>query len=309
MITTVTLNPMLDKTVFVDGLVPGGIVRAKAIDCVVGGKGVNVARQLQRLGIRATVTGFFGGETGMQLERMMDAEGLHHEVVRVAGMTREGVTYQDDAGVMTSIFEPPHAVTPAEVDLLVATVGRLAGASTWLVCCGSSPSLSADGAYAAMLGAARARGVRTALDSYGAPLSAALGAVPDLLKINRHEYELTARCAVRDEKDTLAALATLRATGIGTVVLTDGDRAVFAAHGSAVWKLLPPSIRSVNPTGSGDSMLAGMLYGFEQGWDLPALLTFGVAAGAANAGVREVSACSHEMIDVLTSRVGCQQIM
>ncbi|MCC6398234.1 MAG: 1-phosphofructokinase, partial [Bacteroidetes bacterium] len=46
MITTVTLNPMLDKTVEVDRLIPGGIARAKRVGMIVGGKGVNVSRQL-----------------------------------------------------------------------------------------------------------------------------------------------------------------------------------------------------------------------------------------------------------------------
>jgi fructose-1-phosphate kinase PfkB-like protein len=83
---------------------------------------------------------------------------------------------------------------------------------------------------------------------------------------------------------------------------------VYAADGSAVWKVIPPSIRSVNPTGSGDSMLAGMLFGIEQGWDMAAQLVFGAAAGAANASVREVSSSSRAAIDGLLPRVQCQRI-
>ena len=74
------------------------------------------------------------------------------------------------------------------------------------------------------------------------------------------------------------SMHSLRA-GIRCVVLTDGERAVYAADGSSVWKVIPPSITSVNPTGSGDSMLAGMLFGIEQGWDMPAQLAFGALPG------------------------------
>ena len=50
MITTVTLNPMLDKTVTLDALRRGAISRASEVSMVVGGKGVNVSRQLRLLG-------------------------------------------------------------------------------------------------------------------------------------------------------------------------------------------------------------------------------------------------------------------
>jgi fructose-1-phosphate kinase PfkB-like protein len=73
--------------------------------------------------------------------------------------------------------------------------------------------------------------------------------------------------------------------------------------------VVPPAIVSVNPTGSGDSMLAGMLFGIEQGWEMPVWLSFGVAAGAANAAVREVSASSRAAIDGLLDRITPQRIV
>src|SRR5512142_2286384 len=99
MITTVTLNPMLDKTVYVEAVRPGKIVRASRVECVVGGKGINVSRQLHRLGVDTLATGFVGGEIGTMLDRLLDAEGLSHGFVRVGGMTREGVTYRDPNNV------------------------------------------------------------------------------------------------------------------------------------------------------------------------------------------------------------------
>ncbi len=309
MITTVTLNPMLDKTVSVPGIRHGAIVRASGIDMVVGGKGVNVSRQLARLGASTVATGFLGGEIGTLLERLLDEEGLHHRFVRVDGMTREGVTYLDETGQMTSVFEPPHAVTPGDVERLVTVCADLAQNSAWVVCCGSSPSDAADLVYRDLISNARASGKRTALDSYGAPLRAGIDAVPDLLKINRHEYEQTSGNSAGTEREVLAALDALRNAGIRLVVLTDGERAVYAADTASVWRVAPPVITSVNPTGSGDSMLAGMLFGIEQGWDMPVWLSFGVAAGAANAAVREVSACPRAAIDGLLDRIQPQRIL
>ncbi len=95
MITTVTLNPMLDKTVYVDTIQHGKVHRASRMEMVVGGKGVNVSRQLTRLGMKTTATGFLGGEVGTLIEKLLDAEGIACDFVRVASMTREGVTYRE----------------------------------------------------------------------------------------------------------------------------------------------------------------------------------------------------------------------
>ena len=55
---------MLDKTIHVDRLERGTIQRALKMEMVAGGKGINVSRQLNRLGIKTVATGFLGGEVG-----------------------------------------------------------------------------------------------------------------------------------------------------------------------------------------------------------------------------------------------------
>ena len=126
MITTVTLNPMLDKTVAVDSLRRGAVSRASEVSTIVGGKGVNVSRQLSRLGEETVATGFIGGEIGSILERLLDGEKIPHRFIRIAGMTREGVTYLEPEGTMTSVFEPPHSVTLAEAGRLLEECRALA---------------------------------------------------------------------------------------------------------------------------------------------------------------------------------------
>ena len=57
MITTICLNPALDRTVTVDSLVPGQVNRIRNARTDVGGKGVNVAVVCRRLGLEAKVIG------------------------------------------------------------------------------------------------------------------------------------------------------------------------------------------------------------------------------------------------------------
>jgi 1-phosphofructokinase family hexose kinase len=308
MITTVTLNPMLDKTVRLSGITVGGITRATRVESIVGGKGVNVARQLTRLHCPVRATGLWGGEVGDQLARLLTGEGVLHDFFRIGSMTREGVTYLDAGGIATSVFEPPHDVTDQEVDAFLAHCLDLMGTSDWIACCGSSPCVVCDGVYAEILRHARARKVRTALDTYGASLRLALDTPPDLLKVNREEYQNTIGVALDRESHIVDALVTFVEQGVGLAVLTDGPRPCYAASASGCWKITPPSVTSVNPTGSGDSMLAGILYGLSRGWDAPKCASLGAAAGAANASVWGVSSSSLEDIVARLPRVAVAEI-
>jgi 1-phosphofructokinase family hexose kinase len=299
MITTVTLNPMLDKTIAVDAVRRGAVSRASGVSMVVGGKGVNVSRQLRRLGEETVATGFVGGEIGSMLERLLDGEGIPHRFVRIAGMSREGVTYLEPEGTMTSVFEPSHPVTPAEAGRLLEECRTLAGKSDWIVCSGSSPSPEADDVFRMIVAECRSRGIPVVLDSYGNALARGVESVPDFLKPNREEFEQTFGTRLAGESDMIEAARRLIARGVRYSLITDGPRPFAAACFDGAWIVTPPAVVSVNPTGSGDSMIAGILYGLRQPWQFADCLAFGAAAGAANARVREVAQCSHDDITSL----------
>lgn len=303
MITTVTLNPMLDKTVTVDAVRRGAVSRASAVSMIVGGKGVNVSRQLHRLGEETVATGFIGGEIGSILERLLDGEGIPHRFVHIAGMTREGVTYLEPEGTMTSVFEASHPVTPAEALRLVEECRTLAGKSDWIVCSGSSPSPAADDVFRMIVADCRSRLIPVVLDSYGNALARGVEAGPDFLKPNREEFEQTFGTQLRGESDMVAAARSLVARGVRYSLITDGPRPFAAADADGAWIVTPPEVKSVNPTGSGDSMIAGILYGLRQSWRFSDCLGFGAAAGASNARVREVAQSSRSDIESLLGGV------
>jgi len=290
MILTVTLNPMLDKTVLLDRLRPGTIHRASAMGAVVGGKGVNVSRQLLFLGSRSLATGFAGGETGRALRRMLSEEGIPERFVTIGGQTREGVTYREANGRVSAVFEPPHQVRSSEARELRDRCRSLLTRASWVVCSGSSPCRQTDTLFRLILRDARERGVRTALDSYGPALAQAVASRPTLLKANREEYESTFDTRLRSTREIKSLLGGRIRYGSEICIITDGARAVHASGEGRFYRILPPATRSVNPTGSGDSMLAGILLGLERGWDLARSLVFGVAAGVANASVWAVAA-------------------
>jgi len=303
MITTVTLNPMLDKTVYVDAVRPGKIVRASKVEYIVGGKGINVSRQLHLLGSDTLATGFAGGEIGGMLDRLLNEEGVSHGFVRVAGMTREGVTYRDKNNLQTSVFEPPHHVTVDEADKLISLCRTLIGRSSWLVCSGSSPSPEADNIFREIITIAREVGIPSVLDSYGLAFRMALPAMPVLIKPNKEEYEQTFDKRLQKDDDYRFGLDSLLRLGITYCIITAGSAPFYAATREGMWKVRAPAVKPVNATGSGDSMVAGILHGLTHGWEFERCLRFGAAAGAANASVWQVASSSKEQIEALENSV------
>ena len=169
MITVVTLNPAVDKTYRVSALRPGRIHRVDQVDAFPGGKGINVAKVLKRLGLAVQVTGFIGGGTGDAILQGLDQLGLSHRMVPIPGETRTCLNILDETGrTQTEFLEPGPSVPKEKWEALKGTVGRLAEESRVVVFSGSLPGLD-DDAYRELVFIAQARRSKAVVDTGGAP--------------------------------------------------------------------------------------------------------------------------------------------
>ena len=91
MIYTVTLNPSIDFIVRIDKVEIGEVNRMESDDKFAGGKGINVSRIFDTLGVDNTATGFIGGFTGRFVTDGLDAEGIKTKFVAVDQDTRINV--------------------------------------------------------------------------------------------------------------------------------------------------------------------------------------------------------------------------
>ena len=106
MILTVTANAAVDKTLTVPNLQLGHRHRAQQGIVIPGGKGVNVARALKRLGEPVIATGLAGGRTGSHILDGMTEEGILNDFVRIRGESRTSTVVVDPtSGVQTEIYE------------------------------------------------------------------------------------------------------------------------------------------------------------------------------------------------------------
>ncbi|MFF5857792.1 1-phosphofructokinase family hexose kinase [Streptomyces sp. NPDC012751] len=278
MILTVTLNTALDITYRVRSLRPHTSHRVTEVVERPGGKGVNVARVLAALGHEVTVTGFAGGPTGRVLrERLAETERLTDALVTAAGPTRRTIAVVDGrSGDTTQLNEPGPQIAPAEWGAFLDRYEELVTGAAAVALCGSLPPGVPVGAYANLVRTARAAGVPVLLDTSGEPLRRGVAARPDLIKPNAEELaELTG------SHEPSRATQDARRRGAHAVVASLGAEGLLAVTPEGRWRATPPAPEFGNPTGAGDSAVAGLLSGLRDQLPWPDRLTRAVALSAA----------------------------
>jgi tagatose 6-phosphate kinase len=273
-ILTVTLNTALDLTYRIPALKPHASHRITEVTERPGGKGLNVARVLAALGHEVTVTGFTGGATGRIVQEQLTATpGVVDALVPVTGATRRTIALVDDqTGDTTQLNEPGPTITPAEWSAFQEAYEDLLAPASAVALCGSLPPGVPVGAYAGLIRLAKAAGVPVLLDSSGEPLRRGVAARPDIIKPNLDELsELTG------SHEPLRGAQDARRRGARSVVASLGTEGLLAVTPEGRWRATPPARIHGNPTGAGDSAVAGLLSGLVEQLPWPERLSRAVA--------------------------------
>jgi 1-phosphofructokinase family hexose kinase len=284
-------NLTLDRTVTLDELRPGEVLRYDEAAVTGGGKGVNVARAARALGSSAVVVTLVPGKTGSAAVELLREEGLEVDGVEVPGEVRVCSIVLERSGRVTVLNEPGPALDEEHWRAYERLVdGRLPSGGV-LVCSGSLPPGAPGDAYGLLVALARRRGVRSVVDAAGAQLAAALGAEPDVVTPNLAEAEGVLGRPSPDGVQPVAAEARERAVvaarelvarGPGAVAVTAGSAGVaFAAEGEAAW-VAAPQVTVRNPVGAGDAFAGGLADALARGVPARKAVVAGVAAASAS---------------------------
>src|SRR3979409_862355 len=140
MIVTLTLNPSVDRTVEVDTLARGEVMRAQGGRVDPGGKGINVSRALAAHGLptRAVVT--IGGAEGEHLVNLLRDTGIEIVPVRIRGAIRSNITVLEPDGTTTKFNEPGAELSADELAAVFAAVRSAVDSADWLLARGMTSS-------------------------------------------------------------------------------------------------------------------------------------------------------------------------
>jgi 1-phosphofructokinase len=285
-IVTVTLNPSLDRTLEIESLERGAVLRASDPTLEAGGKGVNVTRALTANGIESVAVLPVGGGEGAELSRLLDAAAVAARYVPVSGRTRSNISIAEADGTVTKLNEPGSSLSTVEIAALTSVVGATVREGDWVIISGSVPPEFSAAQLHALMGSLADRAVNLAIDTSGDALVASLAARPRLIKPNRAELAEVAGRPLDSISEVIAAAKSVRERGVDIVLVSLGaDGAVLVGPGGVV--IGTSSVDQPRSTvGAGDSFLAGFLSRFSvDETDVDGALLEALAWGAAAASL------------------------
>lgn len=265
-IVTVTLNPAIDETVFLERLRPGAVNRATWHHRQPGGKGVNVSSMLGGYGIASIATGFLGRENARLFDELFAKGMVRDEFIRIDGETRTGIKIVDQSTRETTDINfagaPPMM---ADLDQLSEKLLELSSPQTWFVIAGRLPDGVSLEFFGDLLGLLKQGGAKIAVDTSGEALKMAIEYGVDMIKPNHHELEEILSCPLPDFASRANAAFRIQREKVPHVIVSLGADGALCVSPDAVLMVEAPPVSVVSTVGAGDSLLAGYLAGIVTG--------------------------------------------
>lgn len=257
---------------------PGETILGGTFTMAAGGKGANQAVAAARAGGRVTFVARVGDDVfGERALANFETDGLDARfIVRTAGSASGVALINVDEHGENSISVASGANTLLSIEDVDRADDAFAAADIVLLQL-ESPLETVEAAARK----AGERGVPVVLNPAPArPLEDGLLRRVAVLTPNEHEAEILTGVAVRDERGAREAAARLRARGPATVVITLGERGVFAAAREFEGPLSAFKVDPVDTTAAGDIFNGALAVALAEKLALAAALRFAQAAAA-----------------------------
>lgn len=316
-VITVTPNPAVDWVFEAPYFAVGKHIGARRVAHHPAGKGINVARVLAAMGVRSIATGFIGrGELRMfeeHIERHCRGR-VTCQLLVVRAKTRDNITIVDPVDeTETHIRDQGFMVQPTDAARLESKVSLLARPGVMMAFCGSLPPGLAPMALRRMVSRSREAGAQVILDTSGEALKAVQSERAWMLKINARELSTIADAPTETPEQVLEAARRVSVEGGGMidyVIVTLGmEGAVLVGPGIALQgRVMVHPGRIVSTVGSGDSLLSGLIAGWNRTGDWTEALRDGLAAGTSNSTTREAGFVDPEAVEEFRQVAMIEQI-
>lgn len=300
-IITLTVNPALDKSAKVDGLVATQKLKCHSIDYQPGGGGINISRMLKRLGTETVCIFPSGGDTGKYLTELLIKETIQPEIISVKAWTRENLSVVDTQCDLQYRFGMPgNEISETELNAIKNLLLKKVDSEDILVLSGSlAENMPAD-YYAQLIKLFANKNVKIIIDTSGPALKEALKENVFLMKPNQRELaQLAGKEFLSSAEQETFAMELIKSKKAEFVVVSLGARGAFIASAKGIFYKSTPSVKVKSTIGAGDSMVAGLIYGIQNNFSPETILKYGVACGVATTMSEGTNLGSKKNIDTV----------
>ncbi len=285
MIFTVTLNPALDKIIFIDKLIKNHNNKSNKIIYDIGGKATHVSVVLSSMGIENIATGIFAGENGKQVQKLLENKDVKCDYV-----WQEGDETRESYVVVPTTEEGSYMITQRGFGIKENTfqkvkekLCKLVKEGDIVVFSGTPPSKITVEKYRELLEIIKDKNAKLIVDVGGEYLKEAVKSKAYLIKPNEAEFKEVTGKEMGTEEEYILEAKKMNEKGIEIVALSLGKKGSIISTKDKTLRIYPPKVEEVNDTGCGDVFLGGAVAMISQNKDIEEVFTFATAIGASKA--------------------------
>ncbi|SFH65460.1 1-phosphofructokinase family hexose kinase [Pisciglobus halotolerans] len=278
MIYTVTLNPTIDRLLFLEGtLTKGKNNRLEKIAYDIGGKGHHGSYAMNQQKVKNQALGFCGTTNENKLEKILADKDIQHDFVEVYGKaTRESyVILEAEVGGSILITEKGFRVTDYDSELLYEKIESKVQKDDIVLIAGSLPPGFELNDLEDLLNRLKKIGCFIACDLSGEALKKAVEIGVNFIKPNRFEIQEL----IPSEANFLDRLREL-SKKIDYVIVSLGKDGSICSHAGELLQVSTPIVGLVNDTGAGDCFVGTFLASFSLKKPLKECLSLASACAA-----------------------------
>ena len=280
-ITTLTINPSLDKSTHFKGLVAEQKIRCEKPRYDAGGGGINVSKAIAKLGGKSSCIFTSGGSSGEMLEDLIVNEQLESIVIKTKNWTRENfIAFENTSKAQYRFGFPGNEFLEEEKNKILQTIKELK--TDYLVISGSlNEGLSTD-FYRKIAEIAKKSGAKLIVDTSGEALKKALEVGVYMIKPNVGELAKLIGVEHLELEDVENAAKKLIEKGSAEIVVVSlgADGAILISK-EETHLVKAPKVEKKSTVGAGDSMVGGMVWALSQNKSLKEVIQMGVCCGTA----------------------------
>ena len=298
MIYTLTLNPSIDYVLRIDEFLDGETLRSNSEEKYPGGKGIMVSKLLKNLGEKSVNIGFLGGFTGDFIRKKLNDLGIEEDFTIIEDDSRINVKLKYETE--TEINAQGPQIKEEEIEEFLNYLDQLQE-DDFVIISGSIPKSLVDDFYRVIVNLLEMNNVRFALDTSGKKLFKLSSYKPFLVKPNKKELEEIFDDEIDSDEKIVKYARKLIDQGAENVIVSLGKDGSIFVDNSIAYKAKPIEGKLINSVGSGDSMVAGYIYGYMKGLSKLDSYKLAIACGSATAFSPDIA--EKELIDEIFKKV------
>lgn len=280
-ITTLTLNPSLDKSTHFSGLLAEQKMRCEIPRYDAGGGGINVSKAILKLGGHSLCIFTSGGSSGEMLETLITNQKIESAIIKTKNWTRENFIAFDDMSQAQYRFGfPGNELLDVEIDAILKSIQDLQ--SDYLVISGSLNEGVSSDFYQKIAETAKASNIKVIVDTSGEALNKVLETGVYLIKPNIGELAKLIGVERLEMNEVAAAAQKLIEKGYAEIIVVSlGPQGAVLVTANQTEFVAAPNVVKKSTVGAGDSMVGAMTWALSQNKSLKEVVQWGVACGSA----------------------------